>query len=145
MIERRQTEAELELWVAQLSLINGIGTRIASLLNLNTVLDTAARLIQETFDYHHVALFLLDGQVLKLQAFAGAYESFFSPEYTQKLGEGISGWVATHGQKIVANDVSAEPRYVTLIVEHTITRAELCLPIKVARKIVGVLDIQSPK
>ncbi|MBN1221285.1 MAG: PAS domain S-box protein [Anaerolineae bacterium] len=145
ILERRRAEAELELRVAQLSLINGIGRRIASALNLNTVLTTAARLVQETFDYHHVALFLIDGDTLKLEAVAGSDEAHFPVGHTQKLNKGIIGWVATHGQRVLANDVGVEPRYVSSSAEYTVTRAELCLPIKLDGQTIGVLDIQSPR
>ena len=78
--ERRRTQAELELRIAQLSLINGIGREIAAELNLTSVLGKTASLVQQTFDYHHVALFLIDGDLLKLKAVAGAYEPHFPPE-----------------------------------------------------------------
>jgi len=141
--ERRRAQAELELRIAQLSLINGIGREIAAELNLTSVLEKTASLVQQTFDYHHVALFLINGDLLKLRAIAGAYEPHFPPDHTQKLTEGINGWVASHGQKIVANNVSVDPHYITLIPEHTITQSELSLPIKVGKSVVGILDVQS--
>jgi PAS domain S-box-containing protein len=142
--ERKRVEWMLEQRAAHLALINGIGRKIAAVLELDRVLDRAANLVQETFDYHHVALFLLDGYVARLKAVAGSYAEHFASGHSQKLNEGIIGWVATHGQKLVANDVSAEPRYISLIADHIETRAELCLPVKVAGQIVGILDIQSP-
>jgi PAS domain S-box-containing protein len=143
IIERRRAEAELEQRVAQLALINGIGRRIAAVLDLETMLDTAVHLVQETFDYHHVALFLVDRGVLRLKAVAGLYKTYYLPDHTQRLSEGINGWVATHGETVVANDVSADPRYISPLARHSITQAELSLPIKIAGLTVGVLDIQS--
>ncbi len=142
--ERKQAEAELAQRAAHLGLINDIGSKIAAMLDLDDVLRSAARLVQETFGYHHVALFLLDREWARLRAVAGSYETYFPPGHGQKLSQGIIGWVGTHGEKVVANDVSAEPRYISLIADRTVTRAELCLPIKVAEQTVGVLDIQSP-
>jgi len=46
--------------VIQLALINDVGERIAAVLDLESVLERAARLVQESFGYHHVALFTLD-------------------------------------------------------------------------------------
>jgi PAS domain S-box-containing protein len=143
IIERRRVEAELDQRVAQLSLINGIGRRIAAVLDLDMMLDTAARLVQETFDYHHAAIFLVDRAMLRLQAVAGLYKTHYLPDHAQSLSEGIIGWVASQGETVVANDVSADSRYISPIVKHSITRAELCLPIKIAGLTVGILDIQS--
>ncbi|MCP4608494.1 MAG: GAF domain-containing protein, partial [Planctomycetes bacterium] len=142
--ERKRVELMLERRAAHLALINGIGRKIAAVLELDRVLDRAASLVQETFDYHHVALFLLDGHVASLKAVSGSYVEYFASGHSQKLSEGIIGWVATHGQKIVVNDVSTEARYISLIADHSETRSELCLPVKVAGQIVGILDIQSP-
>lgn len=142
--ERKQASEILAQRVAQLALINDIGSKIAAVLELDSVLDRAAHLVQQMFGYHHVALFLRDGNVVRLKAIAGSYRPYFPPNHSQQLTQGIIGQVATRGEKIVANDVSTEPHYISLIADHTETKAELCLPIKVASQTVGVLDIQSP-
>lgn len=142
---QKREEQELKQRAAQLALINDIGSQIAAVLQLDEVLNQAAQLVQQTFGYHHVALFLVDEDVVRLKAIAGSYRAYFPPNHCQKLSQGIIGWVATHGRKMVANDVSVEPRYISLIADRTTTQAELCLPIKVADQTVGVLDIQSPR
>jgi PAS domain S-box-containing protein len=140
---RKQAEVQLEQRAVQLTLINDIGRQIAMILEQTKVLGRVAQLVQQSFNYHHVALFLIEEDLLSLKAVAGAYEPYFPAGHTQHLSAGINGWVASHGQKILANDVSIEPRYTSLIAQHTVTRAELCLPIKIAQETVGVLDIQS--
>ncbi len=141
---RKQTEELLKQRAAQLALINDIGSKVAAMLELDTVLDRAAHLVQGVFKYHHVAMFLLENDVLKLRALSGSYELYFPVDHTQQPSEGINGWVATHGKIVVANDVTLEPRYTSLIAEYSVTQAELCLPIKIANQTVGILDIQSP-
>lgn len=141
---RKHAEAVLAQRAAQLALINDIAGKIAAVLDLDSLLDRAARLVYESFNYHHVALFLLDGDRARLKAIAGSYKTYFPSHHSQKMSQGIIGWVATQGKKVVANDVSQEPRYISLIPEYTETRAELCIPIKLAGQPVGVLDIQSP-
>lgn len=143
--ERKHAEAILAQRAAQLAIINDIGNKIAAVLDLDSLLERAARLVHETFSYHHVALFLLDKDEVRLKAIAGSYRAYFPPNHSQKLSQGIIGWVASHGEKILANEVSLEPRYISLIADRTETQAELCVPIKVAGQTVGVLDIQSPQ
>jgi PAS domain S-box-containing protein len=141
--EHQRAEAELEQRTAQLALIGGIGRKITGILNLDEMLNTTARLIHEMFGYHHVALFLLDQDKVVLKAVAGLYQEYFPEEHIQRLDQGIIGFVATHAEKMVVNDVSLEPRYISLIPEHTKTCAELCLPIKLGHHTLGILDIQS--
>ena len=58
--------------------------------------------------------------------------------------EGIIGWVAQHGEPLLANDVSAEPRYIPddprLLPD---TGAELAVPLMVEGEVLGVVDVQS--
>ena len=59
-IKLEGAEEALERRAAQLALLNDIGGQIAAELDLDPLLDRATRLVQESFDYHHVALFTLD-------------------------------------------------------------------------------------
>ncbi len=142
--EHRDVEAILAQRVAQLTLINEIGSKIAAVLELDNLLKQAAYLVQGAFNYHHVALFLAEGEVAWLKAVAGSYADHFPPGHTQPLSQGIIGWVITHGQRVLANDIRLEPRYISLISQDSLTHAELCLPIRQAGRTLGALDIQSP-
>ena len=129
----------------QLSLLNEIGQKIAALKPLDEVLQQSAKLLHDSFNFHHVALFLLEDGEAKLKAIAGSYENFFPFNHKQSLSQGIIGWVASHGTMLLANDVDAEPLYISLIPSKTETQSEVCVPIQIADMIVGVLDIQSPE
>ncbi len=147
-IERKRAEQALEQRAAQLALINEIGGQIAAVLELDAVLDRAAHLMHEGFGYHNVWLFTVDRERGELvdRARAGVYAEIMPQGYRQKLSEGILGWVARHGERLLANDVSAEPRYVNPLPgsDEIITRAELSVPVRVAGETIAVLDIQSP-
>jgi PAS domain S-box-containing protein len=145
--ERQRTRDVLKQRAAQLSLLNEISGRIAAVSDLDSVLERAAQLVQQNFDYHHVALFLRDCEQenLIMRARAGEFSDLFPPDHHLKLGEGIVGWVAQHGETVLANDVDAEPRYVNRYPDRLPTQSELSVPIKVSGEVVGVLDIQSPR
>lgn len=145
--DSERVEAMLEQRAVQLALLNDIGEKIAAVLELDSVLDRAACLLQESFDYHHVGLFTLDREMgeLVMKARAGSYVHLFSLDHRLKLGQGIVGWVGRHGQTLLANDVSAEPRYVNLYSDVVPTQSELSVPIQVGQEVVGVLDAQSPQ
>ncbi|MFQ6099967.1 MAG: GAF domain-containing protein [Anaerolineae bacterium] len=145
--ERKQAQEALERHAIQLALINDISGKIAAVLDLDSLLDRAARLVQKSFDYHHVALFTTDreqGEVV-MRARAGDFADLFPPNHRLKLGQGMVGWVGLHGEGLLANDVDAEPRYVNRYPDVITTRSELSVPIRVGEKVVGVLDAQSPQ
>ncbi len=143
----KQTKALLEQRARQLALLNEIGRQVAASLELEGILDTAVRLVQQGFGYHHVALFLLDpaqGQLV-MRARAGSFASIFPDLHSLRLDQGMVGWVARHGEKLLANEVSLEPHYWNPFPELLPTCSELSMPIRVGDEIVGVLDIQSPQ
>lgn len=143
--ERKRAERALEQRAAQLALLNDIGGEIATLADLNSVLERAARLVQERFGYHHAALFTLDRErgELVMRARAGKFAHLFPPDHHLKSGQGMVGWAGEHGETLLANDVNAEPRYVNLYPDVIPTKSELSVPIRVGENVIGVLDVQS--
>jgi PAS domain S-box-containing protein len=141
---RRQTEEALERRAAQLAVVNEVARRAASILDMDQLLREVVAAIQQGFDYHNVALSLLDEATgeLEVQAIAGAFTDLVSPDYRQAVGMGMAGWVTETGQSLLANDVSQEPRYILGFLGEPLTKAELCVPLKLAGKAIGVLDVQ---
>ena len=142
--EQKQSTEELAQRAVQLALINELGHQIAAILDQDELLQQTVQQVHRLFNYHHVAIFLVENNVLQLHAVAGMYEEKFPIGHTQSLQKGINGWVATNGKMVVANDVIQEEKFTSLIPDHNITKAELCLPIILRDMVIGVLDIQSP-
>ncbi|HEX7587316.1 MAG TPA: GAF domain-containing protein [Anaerolineae bacterium] len=129
----------------QLALVNELGHRVTSILDIDELALTLVRLIRDKFGYRYVHLFINDPskQETLLRAGIGNTLSKLVPGvFTLKFGEGIVGWTAEQGKTIWANDVTKEPRFMY----HpavTETRAEIAVPLLVGTRIVGALDIQS--
>jgi len=145
--ELKRAEEALRRRVAALVLLSDASRQIAAVLELDSLLDGAARLIQESFGYYQVGLFTMDRErgELVLGASAGDFTHLFPPDYRIAVGQGMIGWAGGHGETLLANDVEAEPRYAALFPGKISTRSELSLPIRVAEETVGVLDVQSPQ
>jgi PAS domain S-box-containing protein len=143
--ERKQAELDLRRRATELALINDISQKIAAVLELKNLFDLTANLINQQFNYHHVAVFVLDTEreMLVMKAKSGKFNHIFTSEHSIPLGEGMVGWVGKHGEKILANNVEEEARYNNFYPEMLNTRSELSLPIKIGAQVVGVLDVQS--
>lgn len=68
----------------------------------------------------------------------------YKDRQTQKLpsiplGEGITGLVAMTGQAMRIDDVSIEPKYISI---DPRVRSELCVPLKLNGQVIGVLDVE---
>ncbi|MBU1750471.1 MAG: GAF domain-containing protein, partial [Chloroflexi bacterium] len=131
----------------ELTLLNEVAREIATELDLDRLLDRAVRLVRDRFGYHHVAIFTVDrehGAVL-MCARAGDLAALYPAQHRLAIDQGLVGWVAGHGETLLANDVHAEPRYVNLYPDLIPTRAELGVPIRLRGETMGVLDLQSPE
>lgn len=63
------------------------------------------------------------------------------------FGEGIAGWVAQHGKPLVVNSPGKDRRFFKGVDERTEfkTRNIICVPVKVKKKIIGVLEAINKK
>ena len=144
---RRQTEIMLARRATQLKLLSSISGQIAGVLDLNQLLNRTTDLVNRSFGYHHVAIFLLEqrSNQLLMRAKAGAFAHFFPPNHRFEIGRGMVGWVAQHRQRLLANDVQSNSYYVNFFPGEISTRSELSVPIRMGREIFGVFDVQSPQ
>jgi len=144
-IENARLHQREQKRAAQLAVVNQVARQAASILDLDQLLQEMVTAIQQGFDYYNVALYLLDetASELEMLAIAGGFEDVVAPDYCQAVGAGMIGWTAETGQPLLANDVRQEPRYILGFLEEPLTEAELCMPLKLAKEVIGVLDIQS--
>jgi GAF domain-containing protein len=68
----------------QLALVNEVGRTLASILDLDTLLEQVVLLIRDTFDYYQVNLGLIEGDELVAKAHAGALSTFSSESCGQR-------------------------------------------------------------
>jgi HD-GYP domain-containing protein (c-di-GMP phosphodiesterase class II) len=63
------------------------------------------------------------------------------------FGEGIAGWVAQHGKPLIVNAPGKDRRFFKGVDERTEfkTRNIICVPVKVKKKIIGVLEAINKK
>jgi diguanylate cyclase (GGDEF)-like protein len=60
-----------------------------------------------------------------------------------KVGEGIAGWVAKHGERLVVPDVYTDVRFAKRIDEMTKweTRSIICVPLRSKHRVLGVIQL----
>ncbi len=98
----------------QLRIITEVGRRILSVRHLQELLPFVARVLYETFSCYSVGIWLKEesSQQLVLGALAGGGNEDLLKElrfaYTERS---VVVWVATHGEPLLINDVTTEPRY----------------------------------
>jgi len=129
---------------AQLAVVNQVARKAVSILDPDLLLQEIVAAIQQGFNYHNVTLFQLDETTHELgwQAMAGGFVDLAPPGYRQSVGEGLIGRAAETGQPLLVNDVSQDPRYVDGFSDRVPTQSEMCVPLRLGDRVIGVLDIQ---
>jgi len=129
--------------VRELRLLHDISLAAASGVCLEDALQAAAEALAAELQGSHVSLMLVNTKTntLEIKASVG-----YRPEVINQVripvGKGITGWVAQHGQPLLVPDVRSEPRYIEVASD---TRSELCVPLIIDSRVIGVLNIESPR
>ena len=127
--------------VGALQLLHDVGLAASSGIRLEGTLQAAVEALQARLEVIAVGILLLDPERGVLQLKASASES---PDDLAGLempaGRGIVGWVAAHGRPLLVPDVRLDERYFEAIPG---TRSELCVPLTVDSRVIGVLNVES--
>lgn len=125
---------------SHLALLNELGRKASSVLNVQELLPSICRQIRSAFGYDLARIEMLDAARAELVVEA---EAGYGPELMGRrirLGEGLSGAAADTGEPLLANSVVKEPRYIAL---HPGIRSALSLPLKYREELLGILSIES--
>lgn len=142
--EKKRAEKTLKQRVSHLAVLGEIGRNIASMLELDSLLELTVSLIHESFGYRYVTILLIDPvtKTLSLRAGAGFNVAPTKGIFLKVGKDGICGHVAATGEHLLIGDVKLDPRYFP-IDELSNSRSELTVPVSVKGKVIGVLDVQS--
>ena len=114
----------------------------ASSLNLDAMLKEIVHSLNSFFKFEAFGIALIGGDTGKLII----HPSFIGHPVKEidklvlGLGKGITGWVAKEGIPLLINDVRNDSRYIAY--DETIN-SEICVPLKIGQKVIGVIDAQS--
>lgn len=105
---------------------------------LNQIIDAAVRITGAT----NGSLILVDWEkrVLNIEVSRGFNQSLGKVKL--RVGEGITGWVADHGEPLLVPDVSRDHRYVQVKAD---IRSELAVPLLLEDRLIGVLNVDSTR
>jgi phosphoserine phosphatase RsbU/P len=112
-------------------------------LDLDTTLRRVAELVRKVIDYEIFGILLLNEKTQELYfRFSVGHQREIADRVRIKLGEGVTGAAAQKGEAVLVDDVSTDPRYISVLPN---VRSELAVPLIVKNRVIGVIDIESPQ
>ncbi|MBX3086393.1 MAG: GAF domain-containing protein [Anaerolineae bacterium] len=131
----------------ELETVAEVSSVAATVLDLNTVLQTVVNLAKQRFNLYHAHIYLLNAEGDKLELAFGAGEA---GKLMRERGHRIAvdhpaslvARCARSHEAVIVNDVRSAPDFLPnpLLPD---TRSEMAVPMVVGDKLVGVLDLQS--
>ena len=130
--------------LSQLGLFYQMGQAMVSTFDLNKLLHDTMQLAISVIDAGAAVLMLIDEKTNELvfEVTHGPGTAGFHQQRVS-MNEGVVGWVATHGEPVMINDVSQDPRFSREVDTRTgfLTLSVLCVPLQIKGKTIGVLEV----
>src|SRR5579862_360009 len=106
------TGADRKRQSQELNIFHDVAKALTSSLDLDSILQTIMEKMAEYFRPDTWSLLMVDEQKDELYfaiAVGAAAEAL--KDIRLKLGEGIAGWVAKHGEHVISDDAANDPRF----------------------------------
>lgn len=150
-IEDTRLYAEAKRRSDYLATISEVSWAVASILDVDQLLQQVSELIQKQFDYPYVQLFTINYSRRQIIYRAGSglrAEALKQKElhyYHLDDEHGLIPLAARTGQSVRVDDVTREPVYRPAEIMPLATRSELVIPLLYNEEVLGVLDVQSDR
>ena len=116
--ERQRIEDELRIRATRSELITNLSHTMTAILEIDELLHLAVEQISGKFGYTNVNLLLVDGEEIVLRATSLPGLRPFEGKMKLRLGvEGVTGWVAGHGEPLWIPDVDKDDRFFAKVPE----------------------------
>ncbi len=138
------TGTQLSRQGQELTIFHDVAKALTASLDLDSILQTIMEKVAEYFRPDTWSLLMVDEPHNELYfAIAVGEAAEVLKNVRLKVGEGIAGWVAKHGEQVISEDVESDPRFARRIDEKTRweTKSVICVPLRSKLRILGVIQL----
>src|SRR6267143_1896886 len=125
----------------RLDVLGGIGEGLVDARDASAVLARAAAEVARRMGAGGTSIMLVEGDELRLRASVGLPKDVEIGR-GQRLGEGIAGWVAASGERIVLRGRVTDERFRGVDPD---ARESISVPLRVGDDVLGVLSVKRPQ
>lgn len=142
-IDNAHLMRELQREALERKLLYDASLNLSTSLELKEVLQDILHSLKQVVAYNVGGVFLIDPETGDIDSiFTEGYDSEMDYQLHLKVGQGLVGTVANSGIGVIVPDVSQDPRYISA---NDATRSEICAPIKMGERVVGVINLESER
>ncbi|MGD2077015.1 MAG: ATP-binding protein [Chloroflexota bacterium] len=143
-LERAFLRQKTDQQSVEFGIVSDISHSLTSTLNLEEIIAQVTYAVRRVLGAESLTIGLTDStgdKVVFVEALMGPGLRDV-PSVSFKIGQGIAGWVALHGEPAIVNDAYADRRFSSRVDRDTgfLTNSVLCVPLKVEQRVIGVLE-----
>lgn len=137
-------ETATRIPLEDLLVFHGLSRSLASSFDLDTILRTILEHMERLIQAELWTLLMLDHERQELYyAIAAGGEEKSLRDLRVKVGEGVAGWVAQHGETLILPETANDPR--KPLGEKRNVRSVIALPLRGRKGTHGVIEILNPR
>ena len=127
----------------QLQAIISAGAAVQRFHDLEPVLDRIAREAEALVEAEGASVFLLQADGSLVAPVATGAGGARLKDLRLAPGEGVVGWVASHGETARVQEADQDPRFTRRVdkATHAVTRSLLAVPMQLEGRVLGVLEV----
>jgi diguanylate cyclase (GGDEF)-like protein len=127
--------------IAHMKMLQSLGGKLNRLNDVREIGNVIANELRSLIDYHNCRIVVADGENLVPIAFMGTFTRVQPSKQllTQKLGEGITGHVATTGESLLVGDAANHPLGKQVAGTDRIDESQIYVPLRFGTRVIGVV------
>ncbi len=139
-LANRRLQQQVQHWMS----LHDLAQAITSTLDEPEIFRRVMGNVNKILQVEAGSLLLLESDKEELQfAVTLQGDAVQFSDFSIKVGQGIAGWVAQHGEPLLVPDVENDPRFYKKV-DHATgfqSRSILCVPLKAKEHTIGVLEV----
>ena len=144
VLDRAYLRLHVDRQDIEFAVVSEISYALTSTLSLQNIYRQLMEPVRRTIHVESISVGLIDpisGDITFVDILLGPLFKN-SPPIRLKKGQGIAGWVATHRESIIVNDVYNDKRFYSKVdkLSGFQTHSMVCIPLQVEERMIGVLQ-----
>ena len=141
------SESENRIPLGDLLVVHQLARSLSSSFDLDAILRTILEHMERLITADLWTLLMLDAQRQELYyALAAGGEEESLRDLRVKVGEGVAGWVAEHGETLIVPGAADDPRlHGTSTAKSGVVHSAIAMPLRGRKGIQGVIEILNPR
>jgi len=141
-VRNAQTFEAMQERASQLRLINDVSRQITAVQPLPDLFRQIVTLIHDAFGYYAVNIFIWDPKTQIIPLKASSHEDLKPDDLILSPNVGLVGWTWSNVKTVIVPNASEDERFLATATLPA-TRSEICVPLVIQNRVLGVLDVQS--